>query len=52
MKRLIAFLEEPSAAELLKVILPKLLPVGMEFKCIHFQGKQDLEGNIERKLQD
>lgn len=50
MKQLVAFVEEPSAAELLKIILPKLLPTGMEFKCIHFQGKQDLEGNIERKL--
>ena len=50
MKRFVVFVEEPSAAELLKVILPKLLPADMEFKCIHFQGKQDLEGNIERKL--
>lgn len=50
MKQLVAFLEEPSAGELLKVILPKILPEGMSFKCIHFQGKQDLEGNVVKKL--
>lgn len=50
MRTLVVFLEEPSAAELMKVILPKLLPENMTFKCICFQGKQDLERNLVRKL--
>jgi hypothetical protein len=51
---LIFLLEEPSAAEMLKGILPKILPDGAhreiqtEFKI--FEGKQDLEKNITRTL--
>lgn len=50
MKTLVAFLEEPSAAAMLKALLPSLLPVDFELKCIPFEGKQDLERNLERKL--
>lgn len=50
MKTLVVFLEEPSAAALLKVLLPPLLPSGCGLKCITFEGKQDLERNLERKL--
>ncbi|QTA83697.1 DUF4276 [Desulfonema limicola] len=50
MKRLIFLLEEPSAKEMLKAILPKILPdhVYPEFKI--FDGKQDLEKGITRTL--
>lgn len=50
MKTLVAFLEEPSAAALLKVLLPPLLPSDCRLKCITFEGKQDLERNLERRL--
>lgn len=50
MRTLAVFLEEPSAAALLKVLLPPLLPSDCELKCITFEGKQDLEGNLERRL--
>jgi len=50
MKRLIFLLEEPSAEEMLKGILPKVLPsdVCPEFKV--FEGKQDLEKGLYRTL--
>lgn len=46
MRRLIFLLEEPSAKEMLKGILPKLFPGDMyaEFKV--FEGKQDLEKRL------
>lgn len=50
MRTLVAFLEEPSAAALLKVLLPPLLPSDCRLKCITFEGKQDLERNLERRL--
>ncbi len=50
MKRLIFMLEEPSAEEMLKGLLPKVLPGGVhpEFKV--FEGKQDLEKGLARTL--
>ena len=50
MKRLIFFLEEPSAEEMLKAVLAKLSPdhVHAEFKV--FEGKQDLEKGLPRTL--
>lgn len=50
MRSLVAFLEEPSAAALLTVLLPPLLPEDCTLRCITFEGKQDLEKNLERKL--
>ncbi len=46
MRRLIFFLEEPSAEEMLSTILPKILPedVCPEYKV--FEGKQDLEKRL------
>lgn len=49
MKEIVALLEEPSAKEVLSVIIPKLFP-DISFRCIVFDGKQDLEKNITRKL--
>lgn len=50
MKRLIFFLEEPSAKEMLQAVLPKILPefIYPEFKV--FEGKKDLEKRLARTL--
>ena len=50
MKRLVFLLEEPSAKEMLKAILPRVLPgdIYPEFKV--FEGKQDLEKGLTRTL--
>jgi len=50
MRHLVFLLEELSAAEMLKGILPKLLPDGFSVKYIVFEGKQDLEKQLERRL--
>jgi 23S rRNA maturation mini-RNase III len=50
MKEIVFLLEEPSAKEMLKVILPKLLNESIGFKCIAFEGKQDLEKQLIRKV--
>lgn len=49
--KLVCLLEERSAKEVLKVILPKILPQGVFSKMIVFQGKSDLKKNLQRKLQ-
>ena len=46
---MVFFLEEPSAKEMLKGVLPRLLPE-IEFICIVFEGKQDLEKQLVRRL--
>jgi len=50
MKRLVFLLEEPSVEEMLKAVLPKVLPnhIHPEFKV--FEGKQDLEKGLTRTL--
>jgi len=50
MKTLVCFLEELSAAEMLKGILPRLLPEEVVCKFVVFEGKQDLEKQLVRKL--
>ncbi|MCD2451082.1 DUF4276 family protein [Methylicorpusculum oleiharenae] len=50
MTYLVFLLEEPSAAEMLKGILPRLLPAEIAVKYIVFEGKQDLEKQLERRL--
>ena len=47
---LVFFLEEPSAREMLKGLLPRLLPDGVDIRYIVFEGKQDLEKNLIRRL--
>ena len=44
------FLEEPSAREMLKGLLPRLLPSQVGVYYVVFEGKQDLERNLTRKL--
>jgi len=49
MKHLVFLLEEPSAKEMLNGLLPRLLP-GVSYRCIVFEGKQDLEKNVLKKI--
>jgi len=49
-KNLVCFLEEPSAKEMLKGVLPRLLSEDIEYTYIVFDGKQDLEKQLTRKL--
>lgn len=50
MKHVVFLLEEPSAKDLLRGLEPKLLPKGMEVFYLVFEGKQDLEKQLVRKL--
>jgi len=54
MDRLEILVEEPSIEEVLKVILPKILPEGWELgvNCFirHHEGKQDLQQSIPHKI--
>ena len=50
MKNLVCFLEEPSAREMLIGILPRLLPENINIQYVVFEGKQDLEKQLVRKL--
>ena len=50
MKNLVCFLEEPSAREMLKGVLPRVLPNGVNCFYIVFEGKQDLEKQLVRKM--
>ena len=47
---IVFLLEEPSAREMLKGLLPRILPASLVVKYVVFEGKQDLERNIVRKL--
>lgn len=47
---LVFFLEEPSAREMLKGLLPRMLPDMIAVRYVVFEGKQDLEKNIVRRL--
>lgn len=47
----VAFLlEEPSARDLLQGLVPRLLPESVEVQYVVFQGKQDLERNVVRRI--
>ena len=50
MKQLVFLLEEESMKALLDVLLPQILPQGINFICIPHEDKQDLEKSIPRKL--
>lgn len=47
---LVLLLEEPSARDLLEGVLPRLVPDGTRITYLVFEGKQDLERNLVRKL--
>ncbi len=49
-RSMVVFLvEEPSMADLLDQLLPRLFP-NLEFRCVPHEGKSDLEGSLVRKL--
>ncbi|MBF0611301.1 MAG: DUF4276 family protein [Magnetococcales bacterium] len=48
--QLVFFLEELSAKELLKELLPRLVPNHVTLQFVVFEGKQDLEKQLPRKL--
>ena len=50
MKTIVFLLEEPSAKALLEGVLPRIMPRGVASEFIVFEGKQDLEKQMERKL--
>ncbi|MEA1898420.1 MAG: DUF4276 family protein [Bacteroidota bacterium] len=50
MSSLVCLLEEPSAREMLEGVLPRILPENISVHYIIFEGKQDLEKQVERKL--
>jgi hypothetical protein len=50
MINLVCLLEEPSAAEMLKAIVPRIFPGKVDVITIPFEGKQDLEKQLVRKL--
>jgi len=50
MSTLVFFLEEQSAAEMLKGLLPRIIPQCITWKCFPFHGKSDLEKNLPGKL--
>jgi len=50
MRTLVFCLEEPSAKEMLQGVLPKILPDDVTTRYIVFQGKQDLEKQLVRRL--
>lgn len=50
MTTLVFFLEEPSAKEMLKGLLPRVLNETFQSRYVVFEGKQDLEKNLIKKL--
>ncbi len=50
MKELVFLLEEPSAKAMLESLLPRILSEEIAFRCIPFEGKQDLEKQLSRKI--
>ena len=49
MTKLVFLVEEPSMADMLDGLLPRLFPA-LRFQCIPHDGKRDLEKSIPRKL--
>ena len=49
-RTVVFFLEEPSAREMLGGLLPRLLPRDVAVRYVVFQGKQDLEKNLTKRL--
>lgn len=50
MSELVFLLEEASAEEMLKGLLPRLLPADLSVRYITFEGKSDLEKQLVRRL--
>lgn len=50
MSQLVFFLEEPSAREMLKGLLPRLLPRDTVPRYVVFEGKNDMKKQLPKKL--
>ena len=50
MSQLVFLLEEPSARAMLEGFLPKILPENSDCRYIVFEGKQDLERQMARRM--
>lgn len=50
MRELVFLLEEPSAAAMLEAILPRIIPSDVVPRFITFEGKQDLEKQLVKRL--
>ncbi|ASK99451.1 DUF4276 family protein [Xanthomonas citri] len=50
MRELVFLLEEPSARAMLESLLPRLLSEDIQYRLIAFEGKQDLEKQLERRI--
>ena len=46
MKTLVFLLEEPSAAEMLRGLLPRLLPADVTPRLVSFDSKSDLDAQL------
>lgn len=49
-RHLVFLLEEPSAKDLLEGLLPRLIPEALTVYYLVFEGKQDLENQLVRKM--
>jgi uncharacterized protein YktA (UPF0223 family) len=51
MTKIVFLLEEPSAREVLLVLLPQIMPVeNVAFQCLPHEGKSNLQKSIPRKI--
>lgn len=50
MKEIVFLLEEESAKAMLEGLLPRILDVQIRFRCIPFEGKQDLEKQLAKRI--
>lgn len=50
MKEIVFLLEEASAKAMLEILLPRMLTEGIGFRCIVFEGKQDLMNQMVRRI--
>lgn len=50
MRELVFLLEEPSAKAMLESLLPRMLNGDTKVRCIPFEGKQDLEKQLMRRI--
>jgi hypothetical protein len=50
MSEIVFFLEEPSAEAMLEGLLPRILLEGINYRCLVFEGKQDLEKQLVKRM--
>lgn len=50
MRELVFLLEEHSARAMLESLLPRILSNDIQYRLIAFEGKQDLEKQLERRI--